>query len=275
MATIISSSSSATPELSHFVGLKVVIKHSPNHCTCKISMRNFLMLIILRWKFNRPANLERSQEIAESLLHKKQPLSFIFQCIYNKQEKILEIIDGMHRYHAIKFLKEQLEDNERNEWFYNSCLLIECKINNTEGESIDWFQSINKCTPVSELYMDRNDEKREIIEEVVNDYYSKYTDHFKGLKHNIPNTSREKFTELICHIYDTFHISLENKKLIMKILKEINDDILDKIGSVELSKNKINPKLKKPQVDKCYKTGLFLFLASKEKLYQMIAEYKL
>jgi hypothetical protein len=270
-----SSSTKTATELSHFVGLKIVIKHSPSHCTCKIKMNNFLMLNILRWKFNRPANLERSQEIADSLLHKKQPLSFIFQCIYNKEEKKLEIIDGLHRYYAIKILKEQLEDNERNEWFYNSCLLIECKINNTEGEVIDWFQSINKCSPVLDLYVNRNDEKREIVEEVVNEYYSKYTEHFKGLKHNIPNTSREKFTEIICHIYDTFHISLENKKLITKILEHINNDILDKIGSVKLSENKINSKLTKTQIDKCYKTGLYLFLATKEKLYQMIAEYKL
>jgi hypothetical protein len=158
-----SSSTKTSSELSHFVGLKIVIKHSPTHCTCKIKMNNFLMLNILRWKFNRPANLERSQEIANSLLHKKQPLSFIFQCIYNKEEKKLEIIDGLHRYYAIKILKEQLEDNEQNEWFYNSCLLIECKINNTEGEVIDWFQSINKCSPVLDLYVNRNDEKRESL----------------------------------------------------------------------------------------------------------------
>jgi len=270
-----SSSTKTSSELSHFVGLKIVIKHSPTHCTCKIKMNNFLMLNILRWKFNRPANLERSQEIANSLLHKKQPLSFIFQCIYNKEEKKLEIIDGLHRYYAIKILKEQLEDNERNEWFYNSYLLIECKINNTEGEVIDWFQSINKCSPVLDLYVNRNDEKREIVEEVVNEYYSKYTVHFKGLNHNIPNTSREKFTELICYIYDSFNISLENKKLITKILEHINNDILDKIGSVKLSENKINPKLTKSQVDKCYKSGLFLFLATKNKLYQLITEYKL
>ena len=275
MTSVISSSSKINPELSNIVGLKIVIKHSLNHSTCKIRMRKFLMLNILRWKFNRPANLERSQEIADSLLHKKQPLSFIFQCIYNKEEKKLEIIDGIHRYHAIKYLKENLEDNENNEWFYNSILLIECKINNTEGEIIDWFQSINKCSPVLDLYINKHDEKKEIVEEVVNVYYSKYTEHFKGLNPRIPNTSREKFTEIICYIYDTFNISLENKKLIIRILENINNDILDKVGSVNLSENKINRKLTKAQVDKCYKTGLFLFLTSKEKLYQLIAEYNL
>ena len=63
--------------------------------------------------------------------------------------------------------------------------------------------------------------------------------------------------------------------MITKILEHINNDILDKIGSVKLSENKINSKLTKTQIDKCYKTGLYLFLATKEKLYQMIAEYKL
>ena len=236
-------------------------------------MRKFLKLKLTRWKFNRPSNFERAQEIAESLIHKQYPLSFMFQCIYNKTEQSLEIIDGLHRYHAIKYIETQLDDIENNQWFYNSVLLIEGKTNNTEGEVIDWFQSINKCSPVSDLYINSHDEKKDIIEEVVNKYYSnpKYHTHFRGLNPNIPNTNKEKFTDLLCYIYDTHNISLENKKTLYKLLEDINNSIKEKVTNDD--PKKFNKKITQKSMEKCYKTGLFLFLSTEDILKVLIRNY--
>ena len=260
--------------ITELVGLKIIIQHSKNHYTFKIKMKKFLKLKMLRWKFNRPPNHDRAKEIAESLLHKQYPLSFIFQCIYNKQDHGLEIIDGLHRFHAIKYLESQLEDNELNEWFYNSNLLIEAKTNNTEGEVIDWFQSINKCSPVSDLYLNSQDEKKEIVEEVVNKYYSnpKYNSHFRGLNPNIPNTNKEKFTDLVCYIYETHEISLENKKNIYKLLDNINKLIEEKVKNDD--PKKFNKKITQKSMEKCYKTGLFLFLSNEDEFKFLIRNYK-
>jgi hypothetical protein len=206
-------------------------------------------------------------------MSKKHPISFLFQCIYNLEENMFEIIDGLHRYHALKQLSERLEVNEMNSWFYNSILLIEIKYNSTKGEYIDWFEMINKCSPVLELYLHSHDEKKEIVEEVLNIYYSKYTKHFKGLKPNIGNTSKEHFTELVSYVYDHFHITMENKKMILKVLEDINKKILDIVSSN--NPKRFNTKISETSMKKCYETGLYLFLATKEKLILMIDEYNL
>jgi len=253
-------------------GLKMVVQHSPNHGTYKIKMRKFLKLKMTRWEFNRPANMERAEEIAKSLLHKTHPISYLIHCVYTSSQN-LGIVDGIHRYYAIKILEEQLEDIESNSWFYNSYLLIELKINSTSGEIIDWFQSINNCVPVSELYLNSNDEKKEIVEEVVNTYYARYTSHFKGSNPNIPNTSKERFTELVSYIYEKFNVSFENKRMIMRVLEDINDNI----QKIVLNNNpkRLNNKITDKSLEKCKKSGLYLFLIPKEQLYKLILEYKL
>jgi len=255
------------------MGLKLVISHCDRHQTYKIRMKKFVKLNMKRWQFNRPANMERATEIAESLFGKKQPLFFVFQCIYNQEEGLFEIIDGIHRYFALKQLNNMLEENEINSWFYNSYMLIEIKYNYTKGEYIDWFETINKCTPVSEIYTNSQDEKKEIVEEVVNIYYSKYNSHFKGTNPNIPNTSREKFTELVLYICNNFNILSENKKCILKILEDINNQIIDIVKTNNLKK--INPKITEKSLKKCNDTGLYLFLAKPERLLIMINDYKL
>jgi len=255
------------------MGLKLVITHSNRHQTYKIKMKKFMKLNMVRWQFNRPANMERVEEISESLFGKRQPVFFIFQCIYNQEENLFEIIDGIHRYYALKKLNDMLEENETNSWFYNSYLLVEIKYNCTKGEYIDWFETINKCTPVSEIYTSSQDEKKEVVEEVVNIYYSKYNSHFKGTNPNIPNTSREKFTDVVLYICDNFHISSENKKCILKVLEDINKQV----QQIVISNNpkRFNPKITEKSLKKCNDTGLYLFLAKPEKLLVLINEYKL
>ena len=255
------------------IGLKLVISHTDRHQTYKIKMKKFIKLNMVRWQFNRPANMERVEEISESLFGKRQPVFFIFQCIYNQEENLFEIIDGIHRYYALKKLNDMLEENETNSWFYNSYLLVEIKYNCSKGEYIDWFETINKCTPVSEIYTSSQNEKKEVVEEVVNIYYSKYNSHFKGTNPNIPNTSREKFTDVVLYICDNFHISSENKKCILKILEDINKQI----QQIVISNNpkRFNPKITEKSLKKCHDTGLYLFISKPEKLLVLINEYKL
>jgi hypothetical protein len=256
------------------MGLKLVISHSDKHQTYKIKMKKFMKLNMIRWQFNRPANMEKIHEIGESLFGKRQPIFFIFQCIYNQEENLFEIIDGMHRYYALKRINDMLEENEQNSWFYNSYLLLEIKYNFSKGEYIDWFETINKCSPVSEIYTNSQDERKEIVEEVVNIYYSKYNSHFTGaLKPNIPNTSREKFTDVVLYICDNFHISTENKKCILKILEDINKTISQIVKNN--NPKRFNKNITDKSLEKCNLTGLYLFLAKPEKLFILINEYKL
>lgn len=255
------------------MGLRNVITHSDRHQTYKIKMKKIMKLNMVRWQFNRPANMERVEEIAESLFGKKQPVFFIFQCIYNVEENLFEIIDGIHRYFALKKLNNMLEENESNSWFYNSYMLVEIKYNYSKGEYIDWFETINKCTPVSEIYTSSQDEKKEVVEEVVNIYYYKYNSHFKGTNPYIPNTSRERFTDIVLYICNNFNITSENKKCILKVLEDINKQILQ-IVTINNPK-RFNPKITEKSLKKCNDSGLYLFLAKPEKLLGLINEYKL
>lgn len=255
------------------MGLRLVITHTDRHQTYKIKMKKFMKLNMIRWQFNRPANMERADEISESLFGKKHPIFFIFQCIYNIDENLFEIIDGIHRYFALKRLNNMLEESESNSWFYNSYMLVEMKYNYSKGEYIDWFETINKCTPVSEIYTSSQDEKKEIVEEVVNIYYSKYNSHFKGTNPYIPNTSREKFTDIVLYICDNFHISSESKKCILKILEDINKQVQQIV--INNNPKRFNTKITEKSLKKCNDTGLYLFLAKPEKLLVLINEYKL
>ena len=256
-------------------GLVPMIQHSLIHFTCTIHMIKLLELPTEIWLYNRPINLERVNNIADSLITKQQPLSIFLQCIFNKKTNCLEIIDGQHRYNAIKYVQTRLTNDGTNNWFYSSILPIEIKIYQPEDKEVkEWFCEINNCIPTPELYLDPKIEKKKAIEEILNKFYLQYNTHFTGaISPYIPNTNKENFTELICYIYDTADSSLEIKQYIYTIIDNINNLIEDKVTNDD--PKKFNKKINQKSMEKCYKTGLFLFLASKEKLYQMIAEYKL
>ena len=95
----------------------------------------------------------------------------------------------------------------------------------------------------------------------------------KGANPNIPNTSREKFTEIVLYICNNFNISSENKKCLLKVLEDINKQIQQMVISNNLKK--LNPKITEKSLKKCNDTGLYLFLAKQEKLLVLINEYKL
>lgn len=255
-------------------GMKSVSKHSPNHNTFKIRVHKMTGLPIVRWEHNRPPNEERTEDIVQSLQHKSLPFTFHLSMIFNHKENRLEIIDGLHRYFAILSLSKSLEKTEQNQWFYESTMIIEIKINQTKGEIIDWFQTINNCSPASELYLNSTEDKVKLVEEVVNRYYSNhsYHSHFSGtLKPNIPNTNREFFTDFILHIVDTHNITLETKRKIDEILENLNQRIKKRV--TEDNPKLFNKKITKNAMEKCYKTEMFLFLSSKENLFEMVSNY--
>jgi len=255
-----------------------IIKHNNNHHICKIDMKEFLKINIRKWKYNRPPDMLRVEQIAKSLIDKKYPLSFMFQCIYNRDKNCLELIDGQHRYCVIQAIQEQtkkdfMEKHEINEWFYKSTLLIELKLNHTEKEIKEWFCVLNRTIPVPHLYIDPEDQKIEIVEEVVNKYYAQYILHFRSSdRPNIANTSKTRFTELICFIYEEFDISLEKKQLIYKILEDINKLIKNKVIN---DAKKFNKKITPKSIEKCSKTDLFLFLADEDILKNLIRKYEI
>ena len=75
------------------------------------------------------------------------------------------------------------------------------------------------------------------------------------------------------YICDNFHISTENKKCILKVLEDINKQILEIVKTGNLKK--FNKNITEKALEKCNLTGLYLFLSKPEKLFILINEYKL
>jgi hypothetical protein len=115
--------------------------------------------------------------------------------------------------------------------------------------------------------------KKEIVEEVVRKYNYDYGSHFTGTRPYFYNTNIEKFTELICYIYEIHEISIENKQNIYKILTDINKSIEDKVKND--NPKKLNKKITQKSMEKCYNSGLYLFLCNEEDLKILIRNYKL
>jgi predicted HTH transcriptional regulator len=122
----------------------------------------------------------------------------------------------------------------------------------TIGEQIDVFQPLNKSNPVPELYIrDTSKERREIVQEVVDFWQKKYKSHFSPTpKPNVPNINRDKFIDILDKLCDKYKIRQENIQNLYDMLDEKNDEL----------RNNIPKGLKEKTLEKCAKSGCYLFL---------------
>ena len=250
---------------------EVIHKYTENHILFKCKISDLLQSAsenkIINWKYNRPPDTIRCKEIAEVIYNKKQEVDWIFYMIY--ENDILHIIDGIHRFHSLQIIKREnnkpadyLTPNvfgtNSVEWLCEKYLLISLRTNISNGETIDLFQLLNKSTPVPELYFNNsNEEKRKLIESIVNEWISEFNSHFTSSKSpNIPNMNRDKFIEILDFVYEKYKLNSSNNYLLSEKLYEFN------------SKLKKNPpkKISDIAIDKCNKTGCFIFLIGREKL---------
>ena len=136
------------------------------------------------------------------------------------------------------------------------------RFNSTEGELIELFKTLNKSTPIPDLYIrDVVKEKRDIIENVANNWQVKYKTHFSSNnKPNKPNINRDRFIDLLEQIYNKYNINENNKNLLEEVLERANWNI-----SVN-----IPLKLSETIVKKCKDSGCWLFIYSDDKLLKII-----
>lgn len=249
---------------SEIKSLKILHKYTTNHILIKCKIIDFLNLKITNWEFNRPPDTIRANAIAKYVYTKKPELDWLFYAIYDNKEGCLNIIDGIHRYTALTIINKEnhkeidLLDlniygyNGNAKWLYETYILISLRFNTTIGEQIDLFQTLNKSNPVPDLYINNNDEsKRIIIEEIVNTWMVKFINHFShNAKSNIPNTNRDRFIELLDILYNKYKIDKTNINILYDKLYEMNEHI----------KKNIPIKISQNAIEKCNKSGCYLFL---------------
>ena len=253
---------------------EIVHSYSERHMIIKIKVCDLLECPITNWKYNRPPDLIRCADIAKYIYISKKPLDTMLYLSFNNISQTFDIVDGIHRYTSIKILKENNSNtlnlidpgdygnNNDAEWLYQSYIILNIRFNAIESELIELFKNLNKSSPISELYIrDFIKEKREIIENVANNWQVKYKSHFSSNnKPNKPNINRDRFIDLLQEIYVKYNINEDNKQLLEQVLDRANWNISINIPH----------KLSETIIDKCKSTGCWLFIYSNEKLIKMI-----
>ena len=257
-----------------FKTCEILHSYNENHKIIKIQVNDLLEAPVSNWVYNRPPDLVKCNDMARYIYSSKKPSDTMLYVSFNNKQRSIEIIDGIHRYTSLKIIYENnntpidiltpgdFGNNKDAIWLYESYIIVNIRFNATEGELIELFKTLNKSTPVPELYIkDFIKEKREIIENIANNWQIKYKGHFsQNNKPNKPNINRNQFVELLDKAYDKYKINETNKHMLDQILDRLNTNI-----SYNIPK-KISEQIK----DKCISSGCWLFIYTLDKLMTMI-----
>jgi len=256
---------------------KIMIQHTNTHKTLIVKVSSLLAVPISNWKFNRPADVIRVLEIADNIYKKKKTSNVYLYLSFNNTTQTFEIFDGLHRFMALKKIKEKNSEprdlinddafgyDNNATWLYESYITIDLRINASEGEIVDEFRELNMNVPVPELYIrNTSNDKKNIIENLVNKWFKNYNGHFvasnRSNRYYKPNTSQDAFTELLDVLYDKYNITEENKQLLEDKLGITNDNISYNIPRGLSTKT----------IQKCTASGCWLFVYSLDELKSKI-----
>ena len=255
--------------------IEIIHTYSERHFILKIKIGHLLKISITNWKYNRPPDMVRCSDIAKYIYLSKSPVDTMLYLNFNNKSKSFDVIDGIHRYTSLKIIKDSNSNssldfitpgdygnNNDAGWLYESHIILNMRFNSTEGELIELFKTLNKSTPIPDLYIrDVVKEKRDIIENLTNKWQTKYKAHFSSNnKPNKPNINRDRFIDLLEQIYNKYNINENNKNLLEEVLERANWNI-----SVN-----IPLKLSDTIVKKCKDSGCWLFIYSDEKIVKIV-----
>ena len=227
--------------------------YSANHKLYLIPVRDFLEMPVKNWRYNRQPDKGRCKEIAAHI--KKSPIETVFYLAKNGTH--YEVLDGIHRYTALKMLLEEPADyiTADMHMIMTSMVLLNIRFSASEGALVDAFQSLNKSIPVPELYMKDPDQvKREVIEGVIKKWQIMYSDHFSPSRKPVrPNINRDTFIEVLDAVYDKyktedFNIEIDDMEQILTLLNQ---------GAEEAFAGTEEPR---KAIEKCRRTGLWMFM---------------
>ena len=226
-------------------------EYSASHKLFKTTVSEFLTMPIKNWRFNRPVDKARSKEIVKHIQSK--PIETLFYLA--EIDGTYEVLDGIHRYTALKMLPvDYITDS-----IATSYVLLNIRINPTEGELVDFFKSFNKSIPVPDLYLQNPDQvKRDIITAIVSKWETTYPMHFsRARKFQRPNITSGVFTDILTDLYDKY-IKIE-----VVITADELEERLHKYNDIAYNKWK-DEETPKTAIKKCKESGLWLFMAPDE-----------
>jgi hypothetical protein len=232
---------------------QTIHEYDERHRLIKISIRQLLELPMENWKHNRPPDEIRVSEIESFIQKRTNQILQPFYIHYNPKINVYEILDGIHRYSAIKSIRE--------ENVLEKMIFVHLFIDLTYGNLIDIFNDLNKTVPVPELYITStqdNSNEKDTIEEIVKHWQKLYKQHFSSSNnYTIPNINRDSFINLLSDLYTSYRI--RNKTKLIELLEKANTNIKNYVTS-GLSCRQIPTKFTENQKKKCSESGCYLFL---------------
>lgn len=258
----------------HFESSELLFSYNDNHGIYKILIKDLLIDSVTNWEHNRPPDEVRCQDISRYIYNTRKPIDTMIYLSFNNTKETFEVLDGIHRITALKIIKQEnskpldllepCEFGSGNDatWLYNQYILVNIRFNATKGELIETFETFNKSVPVSQLYIcDHSKEKKEMIENIINDWCVRYKKHFSSSNNPvIGNTNRSKFEDLLVTLYEKHKIRQSNPDKLKRLLEDANTRISFNIPS------NVSVTLRV----KCRETGCYLFLYKNDKLEEFI-----
>jgi hypothetical protein len=210
---------------------------------------------IIPWEYNRPVDMLRVEEIV-AFIARKHTMDWALYMIYDSKTRTYKVVDGNHRYHAIRAFIERNPEIDSHQKIAVSIL-----VDPTFGETTDWFQALNKSNPVPELYTEdkRNGDKRQVVEGVLREVQEKWKSHFSScLKPHVPNINRDRFIDVLNILYEKYARSNRSSA------RDILVDKLDQKNAWVRENILTMKKIPKKALEKCEETGCYLFLLKSE-----------
>jgi Txe/YoeB family toxin of Txe-Axe toxin-antitoxin module len=249
---------------------KIIHTYSSRHYLLLSPVYDLLNAPHSKWKYNRPANIPRCEDMAQEILIAKKPLDTVFCLSYNNRKITFEMVDANNRVTALDIIKKRSEHHdlitsgeygEDLSWLFQSHVILSVKINATDEENMAWFRTLNKIVPVPDLYLrDEAKDKREAVQAEVDRWSLEFKSHFSSTNTpNRPNTNITQFTEILSNIWEKLDLSEETKERLHQRMDQLNTHISKNIpkGTTE------------PQKKKCTLSGCWLFLYTAEQLVKM------
>jgi hypothetical protein len=198
-----------------------------------IPIEVFKELPIRRWRFNRPLDMDRVDEIRASIIKHKRVDGLVYLA-YIKGELIN--YESGHRWEALRGVTE-VED-----------ILVDILWDGDEDDVVNEFRRLNKAVSVPDLYIKEDDTG--IVDEVraaVEAFCVKYAKlKVPSARPQRPNFNRDTFTD------EFFRVMKESKWSVAKMVKKLDEQ---NARMATIDRTGLSPKV----VEKCEKSGLWLF----------------
>lgn len=247
----------------------IVSEYNDHHCLLTITI-NALVNVMkpANWKHNRPADETRWRSIAKSIFTKRTPFDTIIYVHYNSTIDTFEIIDGLHRFSAIKHIylenSKPVNPMETNEfggnrdarWFYDSSILVSVYSDRSFGELATIFENLNNSVPIPSIYIPDTTpgQKKQVVCDVALLWQRRYPKHFSdGNRTKIPNINRDRFMDILAEVYD-------EKQDLLELLEKTNARLKHQFSGSGLAK------LSLQTLSKCADSDCWLFIVKPDGL---------